>query len=169
MNKRSKAILCVITRAAAAGGVCGVFKVAVPIPLIEVGGLTAVTKNMCKKIAKIYHYDGLSGISTLIGVAVGAALGVKLATELIESIPGIGAVANVASTVSLHLVTGAIMIVVFELLDDGVISKQAINDEESVIGIVNRLMGGMTDIVGKLFRGDFAGAMSYSKKLLRES
>ena len=169
MNKRNKAILCVITRAAAAGGVCGVFKAAVPIPLIEVGGLTAVTKNMCKKIAKTYHYDGLAGISTLIGVAIGAALGVKLATELIESIPGIGVGANIVSTVSLHLATGAIMIVVFELLDDGFISKEAINDEKSVIGLVNRLMGGITDIVGKLFRGDFAGTMSYAKKLLQES
>ncbi len=169
MNKRNKAICCVLTRAAAAGGVCGVFKTAVPIPLIEVGGLTAVTKNMCGKIAKIYHYDGLSGISTFIGVATGAALGAKLAATVLEAIPGIGAAANVASTVSLHLATGAIMIVVFELLDEGVISPQAINDKESVIGIVNRLMGGITDIVGKLFRGDFSNAMSYAKNLLQES
>ncbi len=168
MNKRNEAILCVVTRAVTAAGICGVFKGVVPIPCIEVGGLTATTKNMCQKIAKIYHYDGLSGISTLIGVATGAALGTKLASEILESIPGIGIVANVTSTASLHVATGTIMIIIFELFDEGIVPKQFINDEKSIIALVNRLMGSLTGIVGKMFRGDFAGTMTYVKNLVRE-
>ncbi len=134
----------------AAGG-CGVFKAIVPIPKAEVGALTCTTMNICKKIAHIYGYDHLSGLTQLIGVATGAAFGVSLATDIMQ----FNVAASMASTSILHLVTGSIMIGVFEMMDAGMIDATNLKDSK-VTSIINSFAANATTLVGGVFRGDIS-------------
>jgi uncharacterized protein (DUF697 family) len=161
MSRLSDARNTILGYAFGSAGVVGVFKVFVPIPAVEVGLLTAVTIGMCNKIARIYGYESLSGISTFIGVLVGAANGVKLATSTLDLIPGIGAGANAIATFTLHTVTGIALIIVFELLDAGEITNKDI--QKSPIGFINALLGAATSVIGGFVRGDFSGAIESAK------
>ena len=152
MSKKQEAVKCVLVHAGLAATGCGVFKAVVPVPLIEVGVLTMATKKMCKKLANIYGYDGIAGVTTLIGVAVGAGFGGSLATRIGDFIPGINVAANVASTTILHLTTGAIMIAAFELMKDGYIDPVSLTKSNSV-SLVNELAVCATAMVGGVLRG----------------
>lgn len=148
-----KARKCVIGHASVAAAGCGAFKIVVPIPKVETVVLTKTTMDMCKKIAKIYGYDKVAGITQLAGVATGAAFGITLAGGILEVIPGLGPAACVASTSILHLTTGALMIAVFEMMDEGVIDATSLN-ESNIISTINTLASDMTGLVGNLLRGD---------------
>ncbi len=154
-NVTKKARNCMLKHSILAAGGCGVFKAIVPIPKAEVGALTCTTMNMCKKIAHIYGYDHLSGLTQLIGVATGAAFGVSLATDIMQFIPGINVVASMASTSILHLVTGSIMIGVFEMMDAGMIDATNLKDSK-VTSIINSFAANATTLVGGVFRGDIS-------------
>lgn len=151
----------ILLYATGSAGVVGIFKIVVPIPLIEVGALTAITMKMCREIAKIYGYESLGGISTFFGVLVGAAMGVKLAASTLDMIPGIGAGANAIATFTLHSVTGIALIVVFELLNEGGISNTDL--QNSPAGFIDALLGAVTKVVGGFVRGDYYGAIESAK------
>jgi uncharacterized protein (DUF697 family) len=160
--KIKKARNTILSYAFGSAGVVGLFKLVVPIPAIEVGALTAVTMAMCKKIAQIYGYESLGGISKFFGVLVGAAMGVKLAASTLDVIPGLGAGANAIATFTLHGVTGIALIVVFELLEDGGITNADI--QSTPAGFVNALLGAVTGVVGGFVRGDYYGAIQNAKE-----
>lgn len=167
MSKLERARDTILGYAFAASGVIGAFKIFVPIPYIEVGALTWCTKSMCDRIARIYGYESLSGMSTFFGVVIGAALGVKLATGILDTIPGIGATANAIATFTLHSVTGVILIAVCELLDDGCITESDIRNSSAAT--ISKILGTVTDNVAGFVRGNPVDAINHVKEAYRES
>jgi uncharacterized protein (DUF697 family) len=157
MSRIQEARNCVLRYAFGSSGVCGIFKLIIPIPLIEVGVLTLVTKKMCDKITRIYGYNSLSGMATFFGVLIGAASGVKLATGILDVIPGLGAGANAIATFSLHVITGIILIAVCELLDDESINESDLAN--STVDTISKVLGSVTDVIGDFVRGDYNGAI----------
>ena len=95
-----------------------------PIPGIDAAPLTLITQRLCNKIASIYGYKSLRGLSTFTGVVIGAATGAKLATEVTSFIPIAGATASAIATFTLHMVTGVMLIIAFEALKQGSIEEE---------------------------------------------
>lgn len=158
---------CVMLYALGASGACGFFKLIVPIPFVEVVALTAVTKKMCKEITSIYGYSSIDGMGTLFGVAVGAFSGAKLATGILDIIPGLGAGANAIATYSLHTLTGFSLILICELLKDGKIKESDIRDSSlSVINIVAKIS---TSLIGGFLRGDLNDSIAAGKRAFKWS
>lgn len=123
---------------------------------IEVGALTKVTTNMCKDIVKVYGYENISGISSFIGVVVGAATGGIMATKIVELIPGIGAAASAVTTFSLHVLTGTVITSICELLDEDLIDKSYLTNEG--LKSINELFDLMTGIIADTVRGYSTGS-----------
>ena len=81
----------------------------VPIPLVDMVGLTAIQVNMVRKIAKVYEIPFLRDkvkniVGSLIGSAVPTAAGAPLAASITKSVPIIG---WVAGAVTMPVVAGA--------------------------------------------------------------
>ncbi|GKX68934.1 hypothetical protein [Inconstantimicrobium mannanitabidum] len=122
---------------------------------VEVGALTKVTTKMCKRIVKVYDCDGISGISSFIGVVVGAASGNIIAGKLLELIPGVGVAAGAITTFSLHALTGILITAVCELIDENLIDKSFINNPD--IKFISYILDLMTESVADIARGYFSG------------
>jgi uncharacterized protein (DUF697 family) len=167
MGKLDEARDCVLQNAFLSAGACGIFKGLVPIPWLEVGALTWVTKRMCDKIVDIYGYQNLSGMSTFFGVVIGAATGAKLAAGILDVVPLLNIGANAVATFTLHTVTGIIVIAACELLDDGAISNKDI--ECSTIGTISKILGSVTAVIGGFARGNYHDAIHTVKDAFRES
>ena len=152
MSKIEKARDVTLHYAFGASGACFLFKAILPIPWIEVSALTAVTMKMCQEITSIYEYNSLAGMTTFFGVVIGAASGAKLATGVLDAIPGIGAGANAIATFTLHTVTGIILIAICELLDQGCITENDL--KKSNVATISKMLGTVTLLVGTFVRGD---------------
>jgi uncharacterized protein (DUF697 family) len=164
---RQRAKNCTMMYALGASGACGFFKLIIPIPFIEVGALTLVTKKMCKEITNIYGYSSIEGLGTLFGVAIGAFSGAKLATGFLDFFPGIGAGANAIATFSLHTLTGYSLILICELLKDGKITEKDIkNSPISIIDIIAKIS---ITAVGGFLRGDLNDAILSGKRAFKWS
>lgn len=167
MSKLEDARNCILQNAFMSAGACGVLKGFVPIPWIEVGALTFITKRMCDKIARIYGYESLSGMSTFFGVVVGAATGAKLAAGILDVIPGLNIGANAIATFTLHTVTGIIVISACELLDEGLITDK--NIRNSTAGTISKILGAVTAVVSGFVRGNYYEAVQTVKDAFHES
>lgn len=71
--------------------------------------LTLITKNMCKKIFKIYNCDG-GYIAAITGASVGAVAGTNLLAKGATIWPGAGNALNATITYSLHQLEGRALI-----------------------------------------------------------
>ncbi len=128
---------------------------------VEVGGLTFMTDRMCRSIAKHYGYENLGGITSFIAIVVGAASGPLLAQKLTaEQIPLVGEFTNAVSTATLHVLSGAAIIGICELFEEGVI------DESYVQGMtakkVANILGSTMMIFGGAIRGCIANGQDLS-------
>lgn len=163
--KREEAYNIILKYALSASGACGVFKIFVPIPFLEVGALTLITKKMCSELTAIYGYESLSGMGMLYGVAIGAFSGAQLAAGILDFVPFIGACSNAIATCMLHTVTGLSMIIICEHLEDGVLSATDVKD--SPWEIINSISTCVVGLVGAFLRGDISNAIDSGKEASR--
>lgn len=125
----------------------------IPFAFLRVPVLTKVTSNMCSDIMKAYGYEQLKGIATFAGVATGAALGVVVANEILEKIPGLGTAAASASTALLHLGTGVFMISACELLKTDQITDEQLQNKAWCKSFTSALSSKAGDMICRLIRG----------------
>lgn len=119
---------------------------------VEVGGLTFCTDRMCREIAKHYGYDNLGGITSFIAIVVGIVSGPLLASKLtIEMGPGVGEISNAISTATLHVVSGAAVIAICELVQEGVIDKSVV--QSLTTKQIADILGSTLMIFGGTIRG----------------
>jgi len=123
-SKSEQAVSQTVGHAIAAAGTSFGLKFFFPIPAIDAAPLTLITQRLCNKIAAIYGYKSLRGLSTFTGIVIGAASGAKLATEVTSLIPVAGATAGAIATFTLHMVTGVMLIIAFEALKQGSIKEE---------------------------------------------
>ena len=133
----------------------------IPLSLIRIPVLTKVTSDMCSNIMKAYGYDQLEGIATFAGVATGAALGVAVANEILEKIPGLGTAAASASTALLHIATGVFMIAACELLKADQITDEQLQDKAWCKTLTNALSSKIGNMICRLIRGQAPFELAY--------
>lgn len=110
--------------------------------------LTLITKNMCKKVFKIYDCDG-GYVAAISAAAAGAVLGTNLLTKAATVWPGAGNALNATITYSLHQVEGRALI---EFLEDFGDNLYGMDDADIVAKYANRVKGGLDTIKNEKVR-----------------
>ncbi len=167
MAKLDDARYCILQNGFMSAGASGVFKALVPIPWLEIGPLTWVTRNMCEQIAGCYGYEDLPGMDHFFAVVIAEATTAKLAAGIFDFVPGFNIGTNAVATFTLHAVTGIIVTAACELLDAGKIAPQEI--ENANRESVKKIMGTVTSIVYDFARGNYIEALEIVKNVMEEA
>ncbi len=133
----------------------------IPADSIRVGTLTLITQHMSTEIIKSYGYETLEGPANFSSVAIGAFTGVTLANAILTKFPGLGSVAASASTASLHLLTGAAIISICEMLKSGELTDQDLQDNAVCKALCNTWLKAPGDFVIKRLRGTNPVELAY--------
>ena len=105
----------------------------------DTAALTLITKNMCKKIFRIYDCDG-GYTAAISAVAVGAVAGTNLATKGATLFPGAGNALNATITYSLHQLEGRALI---EFLEENHNNLSSMSEVDAVSSFGYRLKQGL--------------------------
>ncbi len=105
----------------------------------DTAALTLITKNMCKKIFRIYDCDG-GYTAAISAVAVGAVAGTNLATKGATLFPGAGNALNATITYSLHQLEGRALI---EFLEENHNNLSSMSEMDAVSSFGYRLKQGL--------------------------
>ncbi|NTW97924.1 MAG: hypothetical protein HGB28_05170 [Oscillochloris sp.] len=127
-------------------------KTFIPLPVIDAVPQTLIVKTMSHQIASIYGYSALKGLTTFTGILVGSASGMKLASEVITFIPVAGPGTSAVTTFALHMSTGIVLVIVFELLQAGLITEDYIQNTTS--DDVGFLLNLATQVLLDILRGN---------------
>lgn len=105
----------------------------------DAAALTLITKNMCKKIFKIYDCSG-SYVAAITTASVGAVLGTNLATKGATIWPGAGNAINATITYTLHQLEGRALI---EFLEEYGDELGDCSDADAVAKYATRVKSGL--------------------------
>jgi len=117
-NGKDQVIAGLAVIVASAGGAAATAAALAQAPGADEAALTGITALMAIGIGELYgvKWDKQAAMS-FTRIALGQALGAKLATKLISWIPGVGNAANAISTTVLHTSTGMALLGFCELAD----------------------------------------------------
>lgn len=127
-------------------------KTFIPLPAADAVPQTLILKVMSSQLASIYGYSHLRGLNLFTGLVLGAGSGAKIASELATFIPIAGPGANAITAFALHMSTGIVLILVFELLQEGAVAEDYLqNTSSSEIGLLLTLA---TEVLADVLRGN---------------
>ena len=142
---KQKAEISVNRYAASAAGVAATLANA---PGGDVAALTFITKNMCKKIFKIYGCTG-GYTAAIMSVAVGSVAGTLLALKGATIWPGAGNAINATVTYTLHELQGRALI---EFLEENKDKLGDLSDFDIVAKFIYRMKMGLSFIKNEKIR-----------------
>ncbi len=167
MAKIDDARFCILQNGFMSAGAAGVFKALVPVPWLEIGPLTWVTRNMCDQIAGCYGYEDLPGMDHFFAMVIAEATTAKLAAGIFDFVPGFNIGTNAIATFTLHAVTGIIVIAACELLDEGLIAAREI--EEANRETIKKVISTVNSVVYDFARGNYLKALEVVKNAMGET
>ncbi|NNJ11492.1 hypothetical protein EKD04_014235 [Chloroflexales bacterium ZM16-3] len=147
-----KAVEYALAFATAGAGASFSIKTFVPIPVIDAVPQTIIVTVMANQLASIYKLSSLKGLTIFTGKIVGAAGGVKLASEVITFVPVAGPSTSAATSFAVHMSVGIVLIIVFELIQSGAIPEDFINNV--TVSDMTALLSLAAEALGKIVRGD---------------
>ncbi|MEI7768699.1 MAG: hypothetical protein WCI67_01860 [Chloroflexales bacterium] len=157
-QETKKAIEYALAFATTGAGASFGIKTFVPIPIIDAIPQTILVKIMADQISSIYGFRSLKGLTAFTGMLVGAAGGVKLASEVTTFIPVAGPGTSAITTFALHMSVGIVLIITLELIREGTISEDYIRS--ATINDVGVLLGLATEVLMDIVSGsDGVGAI----------
>ncbi len=108
----------------------------------DTAALTVITKNMCKKVFRIYGCNG-GYTAAITAVSVGAVVGTNLAAKGATVWPGAGNAINATITYTLHQLEGRALI---EFLEENADSLDGLSDVDAVSKFAYRVKLGLNVI-----------------------
>jgi hypothetical protein len=154
-EQTKKAVEYALAFATAGAGASFSIKTFVPIPVIDAIPQTLIVKGMADQLASIYEFSSFKDLTIFTGKVVGAAGALKLASEVATFLPVAGPGTSAITSFALHMTTGLVLIIVFELLHKGVIPEDYIRNV--TISDVRELLGLAAQAMFEIVR-DNAGA-----------
>lgn len=133
----------------------------IPIGFFRVPLLTSITSEMAESVMEVYGYESLRGLANFVSVAGGVAGGVKLANEILEKWAGVGTAAASISTATIHIVTGAFLILACEMLRTGDITDEQLQDTAFCKTLCKGWVKNIGKIVIKLMNGQNPAEAAY--------
>lgn len=133
-------------------------KTFVPLPAIDAVPQTLIVKTMSNQLASSYGFSSLKGLTLFTGMLVGAGSGAKLASEVATFIPVAGPSTSAITSFALHMSTGIVLIILFELLQEGVIAEDYMRNTST--SEISFLLGLAAEAMMDILRGqDSVGAI----------
>ncbi|WP_129629650.1 hypothetical protein [Candidatus Oscillochloris fontis] len=138
--------------ATAGAGTSFSIKSFIPLPAIDAVPQALIIKTMAHQLGQVYGYSNLKGLTIFTGILTGSGSGMKVASELASLVPIAGASANAATSFALHMTTGISLIIVFELLQQKVISTEYIRN--TTTSDITFLLGLASQVLADVLRGN---------------
>lgn len=138
--------------ATAGAGTSFSIKAFIPLPAIDAVPQALIIKTMTHQIGQVYGYSNLKGLTAFAGILTGSGSGMKVASELASGLPIAGAGANAATSFALHMTTGISLIIVFELIQQQVLTAEYIRN--TTTSDITFLLGLASQILADVLRGN---------------
>jgi hypothetical protein len=150
-QETKKAIEYTLAFATTGAGASFSIKTFVPLPVIDAIPQNLITKVMTDQLASMYGFSELKGLNSFMGMVVGAASGMKLASELATFIPVAGPGSSAVTTFAIHMSEGIVLTIVFELIREGAIPEEYVKN--ATFGDISILLGLAAETMIEIVRG----------------
>jgi len=137
--------------ATAGAGASFSIKTFVPLPAIDAVPQTLIVQAMSHQITSLYDFTSIKGLATFTTMIVGVGSGAKLISEVASFIPVAGPSTSAATSFALHISTGIVLIILFELLQEGFISEDYFHNIST--SEISNLLLLASEVVVEVMRG----------------
>lgn len=138
--------------ATAGAGASFSIKTFVPLPVIDAVPQTLIVQAMSHQITSLYGLTSIRGLATFTTMIIGVGSGAKLISEVASFIPVAGPSTSAATSFALHMSTGIVLIILFELLQEGFINEDYFHNTST--NEISHLLLLATEVLADVVRGN---------------